>query len=120
MPPTALFIEHRTLPGKRGEMVRIWERHVKPRVEGNPAHLFYFFCEDALDPDVVRVFQLYESDEAMSGFLGGEWYQDYLLEVSAVVIAPPRIFPAPLVWSKTAPSIHSHPPIASPHASCSA
>ncbi len=98
---TALFIQHRTLPGKRGEMQRIWERHVKPRVEGNPAHLFYFFCEDALDPDVVRVFQLYESDEAMNAFPGGAWYQDYLSEVSKVVAAPPVISPAPLVWSKS-------------------
>ena len=83
-------------------MQRIWERHVKVRVEENTAHLFYFFCEDALDPDVVRVFQLYESDEAMNDFLGGDWYQDYLREVSAVVAAPPQISPAPLVWSKLA------------------
>ena len=101
MPRTALFIQHRTLPGKREEMRQIWERHVKPHVEANSAHLFYFFCEDDLDPDVVRVFQLYESDEAMNAFLGGAWYQDYLREVSQVVAAPPQISPAPLVWSKS-------------------
>lgn len=42
MTRTALFIQHRTLPGKRDEMRQIWERHVKPRVEANSAHLFYF------------------------------------------------------------------------------
>lgn len=102
MSRTALFIQHRTLPGKRAEMQHIWERHVRPRVEANEAHLFYFFCEDAEDPDVVRVFQLYNSDEAMSAFLGGDWYRDYLNEVSRVVSAPPLICPAPLVWSKAA------------------
>lgn len=101
MPQTALFIQHHTRPGQRDAMRRIWDRHVRPRVEQNDAHLFYFFCEDALDPDIVRVFQVYESDEAMNEFLGGAWYQEYLREVATVVTAPPRIFPAPLVWSKS-------------------
>jgi quinol monooxygenase YgiN len=100
MTRTALFIQHRTLPGKREAMRQIWERHVKPRVAANSGHLCYFFCEDDLDPDVVRVFQLYENDEAMNAFLGGDWYQAYLSEVSQVVAAPPQISPAPLVWSK--------------------
>lgn len=85
----------------RPEMQRIWERHVKPRVESHPGHLFYFFCHDDLDSDIVRVFQVYTDDTAMNAFLGGEWYQQYLLEVSAVVTAPPQIHPAPLHWSKT-------------------
>ena len=100
MNKSALFIRHQALPGRREEVQRIWERHVKPRVEANPAHEAYYFCYDDIDPDVVCVFQLYRSEAAMQEFLSGPWYPVYLEEISSVVAAPPQISPASLVWSK--------------------
>lgn len=100
MSKTALFIRHQALPGRRDEVQRIWERHVKPRVETNAAHEAYYFCHDTDDPDVVCVFQLYSSEAAMRGFLAGEWYPAYLAEVAQVVAAAPQISPANLVWNK--------------------
>jgi quinol monooxygenase YgiN len=100
MSKTALFIRHQAQPGRRDDVQRIWERHVKPRVEANPAHEAYYFCYDSADPDVVCVFQLYSSEAAMQEFLSGSWYPAYLSEVSQVVAAPPRISPAALIWSK--------------------
>jgi GNAT superfamily N-acetyltransferase len=38
MTKTALFIRHKAQPGRRDDVQRIWEKHVKPRVEANPAH----------------------------------------------------------------------------------
>lgn len=100
MSKTALFIRHRALPGRREEVRRIWERHVKPRVEANPAHEAYYFCYDSSDPDVICVFQLYSSEASMQEFLRGAWYPTYLSEVSQVVAAAPEISPAVLVWNK--------------------
>jgi hypothetical protein len=40
--PSALFVRHKALPGKREEARRIWEKHVRPRVEKNPDHLAYY------------------------------------------------------------------------------
>jgi quinol monooxygenase YgiN len=101
MSKIALFIRHQAQPGRRDEVQRIWERHVKPRVQANPAHEAYFFCYDNSDPDVVCVFQLYTDEAAMQEFLSGSWYPAYLNEVSQVVAAPPQISPATLVWSKS-------------------
>jgi hypothetical protein len=58
MQKTALFIRHQAQPGKRDDVRRVWEKHVKPRVATNPAHEAYFFCYDNGDPDVICVFQL--------------------------------------------------------------
>lgn len=100
MSKTALFIRHQAQPGRRDEVQRIWERHVKPRVEANPAHEAYYFCYDTNDSDVICVFQLYSSEAAMQEFLSGPWYPAYLSEVSHVVAAAPQISPATLVWDK--------------------
>lgn len=100
MPRTAFFIRHQARPGRRDDVQRIWEKHVKPRAISNPAHEGYYFCYDATDPDVVRVFQLYSSEAASRDFLSGPWYPDYLAEISEVVVAPPEISVASLIWEK--------------------
>ena len=100
MSKSALFIRHQARPGQRDDVRRIWEKHVKPRVEANPAHEAYFFCYDDGDPDVICVFQLYASEAAAKEFLGGAWYPGYLSEIAEVVLAPPQILPASLVWAK--------------------
>lgn len=100
---TALFIRHHAKPGQREEVQRIWEKYVKPRVIASPAHEFYYFCHDQKDPDVISVFQLYSTEDAMKDFLAGPWYPEYLEEIKQVVIGPPEISPASLVWSKSAP-----------------
>lgn len=99
---TALFIRHQAQAGRRDDVQRIWEKHVKPRVIANPAHEAYFFCHDHADPDVICVFQLYSSEEAAGEFLSGDWYRAYLNEVAQVVAAPPQISPASLIWGKPA------------------
>jgi quinol monooxygenase YgiN len=103
MSKSALFVRHQARPGKRDEVQRIWEKHVKPRAEANPGHEAYYFCYDDQDPDVVCVFQLYSDAAAAREFLSGAWYPEYLQEVAEVVASPPQITPATLVWNKAAP-----------------
>jgi quinol monooxygenase YgiN len=96
----ALFIRHRAQPGRRDDVRRIWEKYVKPRVETNPAHEVYYFCYDQNDPEVICVFQLYPNEAAMKEFLGGAWYPEYVKEISEVVVGPPIVAPAELIWNK--------------------
>jgi quinol monooxygenase YgiN len=84
----------------RSAMQAIWEKLVKPRAAANPHHFAYYFCFDDADPDVVCVFQLYQSKEAMADFLAGEWYPVYLAEIAEVLAEPPQVLPAALVWQK--------------------
>jgi quinol monooxygenase YgiN len=100
MSKQALFIRHQAKPGRRDDVRRVWEMFVKPRAAANPGHEAYYFCYDDADPDTICVFQLYSGKEAMDAFLAGEWYPDYLKAVGEVVVAPPQISPASLVWQK--------------------
>ena len=101
MSKLALFVRHRAKPGCRDDVRRVWEKYVRPRVEANAAHEAYYFCFDANDPDVICVFQLYRNPDAMTEFMAGAWYPDYLAEVSRLVAEPPQLTPAALVWTKS-------------------
>ena len=100
MSNTALFIRHRAKPGRRDDVRRVWDKYVRPRAEANPGHAAYFFCYDDADPDMICVFQLYTDKQAMEAFSKEPWYPEYLREVSQVVVAPPEIRAATLVWNK--------------------
>ena len=112
--PSALFVRHKALPGKREEARRIWEKHVRPRVEKNPDHLAYYFCFEDGDPDAVCFFQLYANADAVAAFLEGGWYPEYLAEVGKVVAGSPVLTTASLVWAKSPPDPGAIPPAAEP------
>jgi quinol monooxygenase YgiN len=100
MSKTALFVRHRAKPGYRDDVRRVWEKYVRPRAAANAAHEAYYFCFDNNDPDVIYVFQLYSDPDAMTAFLAGAWYPEYLAEVSPLVAEPPQLTPAALIWAK--------------------
>ncbi len=102
MSKAALFIKHSALPGKRDEVRRIWEQHLKPRVVANHAHEAYFYCYDDNDPDTIWVFQQYVDRASSQEFLEAPWYAAYLNEVSPFLAGQPEISLATPVWVKGA------------------
>jgi len=102
MSKTALFIKHKALSGKRDEVRRIWEKHLKPRVAANPAHEAYFYCYDDNDPDTICVFQQYTDRASSQEFLEGSWYAAYVNEVSPFLAGQPEIRVVTPVWAKGA------------------
>ncbi len=102
MSKTALFIKHRTLPGRRDEVRRLWEKHLQPRIAGNIAHEAYIYCYDDDDPDTICVFQLYANRASAQEFLTGPWYAAYLKEVTPMLAYEPEIRAATPIWAKGA------------------
>jgi len=100
MPQLALFVRHRTLPGRRDEVRKVWEKHMAPAVSANPGHIAYFYCLDNNDPDSVCAFQEYVSAEASESFLQTESYAAYLREVEPLLAGPPEVTVLTPVWSK--------------------
>jgi len=96
----SLLVRHCARPGQRDQVLRVWEKFVQPRAASNPGHLHYHFCFDNDDPDGVIAFQVYRDQNALDEFLGGDWYPEYLEEISAYVAAEPEIVSATTVWSK--------------------
>lgn len=100
MSQTALFINHRTLPGKRDEVQEVWEKHMAPAIATNPGHLAYFYCFDNSDPDSICAFQLYASVEASQEFLKTGSYAAYLKDVEPLLSGPPQVTALTPKWSK--------------------
>jgi quinol monooxygenase YgiN len=102
MTSLALIIKHKTQPGKRDEVRKVWERHMAPAVSANPGHLAYFYCFDNADLDAIVAFQQYASAEAASDFLKTDSYAAYLQEVEPLLSGPPQVTALTPMWSKGA------------------
>jgi quinol monooxygenase YgiN len=97
----ALFITHRTLPGKRDEVRHVWEAHMAPEIAKNAGHLAYFYCFANDDSDLIRVFQQYADRAASQAFIENPPYKKYLHAVSHLLAGPPEINDATPIWTKT-------------------
>lgn len=103
MSRAALFVKHKTLPGKRDEVRKVWEQHMAPAIAANPNHTAYFYCFDSSDPDSICAFQEYTSAEAAKEFLETPSYAAYLRDVEALLSGPPLVTALTPVWSKPTP-----------------
>ncbi|MPZ57555.1 MAG: antibiotic biosynthesis monooxygenase [Rhizobiales bacterium] len=102
MAKASLFIKHKALPGKRDEVRRIWEKHLRPRIAENPAQEAYFFCYDDSDPDTICVFQLYGDRTGPQEFVKASWYPAYEEEVSPLLTGESEFRSATPMWIKGA------------------
>lgn len=96
----AVFITHRTKPGRRADAVAVWTAIMKPAVEANPDHLTYVYSLPEDEPDVIRAFQLYRSADAAATFLQTPEYLDYATTVAEHLDGPPQVSSAPAAWVK--------------------
>ena len=100
MSQIALFVKHKTLPGKRDEVREVWERHMAPTIAANPGHSAYFYCFDNSDADSICAFQLYASSQAAEDFLKTPSYAAYLKAVEPLLSGPPHVTPLTPIWTK--------------------
>lgn len=85
MSKVAIFVKHKSLPGKRDEVRRVWERYMQPQIAQNKAHEAYFYCYDDSDPDSISVYQQYSDHESSEAFLKNPNYAAYLREVGPLL-----------------------------------
>jgi quinol monooxygenase YgiN len=102
MSQIALFIKHKTLPGKRDDVQKVWKKHMAPAIAANPGHAAYFYCFDNSDPDSICAFQLYASAEASREFLTTDSYAAYLEDVEPLLAGAPQVTALTPMWSKGA------------------
>ena len=100
MTQLALIIRHRTLPGRREDVQKVWQTHMEPTIAANPGHLAYYYCFDDADPDAISAFQVYDSAESSQRFLETDSYAAYLREVEPLLSGPPQVTGLTPVWTK--------------------
>lgn len=101
MPAHALFIQHRTRPGMRNEVQRVWRKHVEPAISANPDHHAYFYCFGE-DPDSICAFQAYDDRAAAAAFVKTPECAAYYAEVTPLLLGEPTITVLQVQWSKEA------------------
>lgn len=100
MAQAALFVKHKTLPGKRDAVRAIWEKHMAPAIAANAGHTAYFYCFDDGDPDSICAFQQYANADAAQDFLRTSSYAAYLKEVEPLLSGSPELTSLTPLWSK--------------------
>ena len=102
MSEIALLIRHKTRPGKRDEVVKLWERHLRSSIADNPAHEAYSYCLDNGDEDSILALQQYTNLEESQRFLAHPSYLAYLAEVESLLARPPEVTSLTPLWRKGA------------------
>jgi quinol monooxygenase YgiN len=85
MSKSALFIRHKTKPGRRDEFRRVWEKYARDYLAGSNGQLTYYYCYDDNDPDTVVVFQLAADQASGQEFVKQPWFADYERETAALL-----------------------------------
>ena len=96
----ALFVKLRTKPGKRDEVKRLWEEHVKPHSESEGAVNVSCYCYATEDEDAIWLFELLSSPSALKETMQSEWLATYQNAIRPLLMAPPEITTATPVWIK--------------------
>jgi quinol monooxygenase YgiN len=97
---TALILTVRTLAGKRDALRALWEEHLRPRAEVNPAQELYLYCYDADDPDTIHIVEVYGDAAEMGRNASAPWFADYMRAAGPLLAGPPSIHTAEPVWAK--------------------
>jgi quinol monooxygenase YgiN len=95
----ALFLQHRTKPGARDEVQKVWQRHMQPAISGNAGHEVYVYSFGS-DPDRICAFQVYSSSKEANAFLKSQPYIDYEKEVAPLLDGPPHVEVLEPQWIK--------------------
>lgn len=96
----ALFIRHKTMPGKREAVRDVWRRHMMPAITANDGHQAYFYCYGN-EPDSICAFQQYRDQDAAQAFLDTPAYLAYLQEVAPLLAGDPVVTVLDVQWSKS-------------------
>ncbi|MHC1551225.1 putative quinol monooxygenase [Phyllobacterium sp. K27] len=99
MSKQALFLQHRTKPGAREEVQKVWQKHMQPAIDANAGHEVYVYSFGS-DPDRICAFQVYNSVEEANAFLKSQAYTDYEQEVSPLLEGPPQVEVLQPQWIK--------------------
>ncbi len=99
MSKLAMIIKTRTQPGKRAEVAALYQQHLAPRAERNEEQEVVVWCDDAHDPDVFYLFEIYASQEAMGANAQAPWFADYMAAAGPLLAAEPEVGMAEPAWS---------------------
>lgn len=78
-------------PGKRDEVVEALKRAAAASEQNEPGCLAYTIHEDAKDPDVVWMYELYTDQDALDAHPKSDHYKQLTSEIGGVLTGRPEL-----------------------------
>jgi quinol monooxygenase YgiN len=100
MAKIALFITAKAQPGKREELRKLFEKHIKPHAEANQLEESCVYCYANEDEDTICMFEMFSEPSVVKEDMESEWFGAYQKEASSVLAGPPQVVMATPVWAK--------------------
>lgn len=94
-----MFITSRAAPGKRDELYALYQDHLAPRAEANPAQEVVVWCADQQDEDVFVLFEIYGDAGALGENAKSDWFADYMAAAMPLLAGEPQVVMATPKWS---------------------
>jgi len=77
MAKLAMIVKTTCQPGKRDEVRRLWDEHLKARALANNAQEVICYCYDNQDENAFYLFEVYASPQAIEANSQAPWFWDY-------------------------------------------
>jgi quinol monooxygenase YgiN len=99
MDKLAMVITSRAAPGKRDELYQLYQQHLAPRAEANPAQEVVVWCADRQDDDVFVLFEIYRDEASLGANAQADWFAEYMAAAMPLLAGEPQIVMATPQWS---------------------
>lgn len=97
----AMIIKTKTKPGKRDEVKRLFDQHLRPRAEAaDSPQQVVVLCYDDVDPDTLILFEIYRDHDASQQNAQAPWFWAYMEAVGALIEGQPEMWTATPQWSR--------------------
>jgi len=99
MTKAAMIIKSRAAEGRRGDLEALYQKHLAPRAAANPDQEVVVWCDDAHDPDVFYLFEIYSSERAIAANAQTPWFGEYMAAAGPMLAGSPEVTMAKPRWT---------------------
>lgn len=96
----ATIVSVKARPGKRDEVLALFEQHLAPRATANSAQQVVVWVADAADPDTFHLFEVYADRASMEKNAQADWFGAYMAQVGPLLAGMPEMKVGEPRWIK--------------------
>ena len=96
----AMILKGKTQPGRREALRQMFEQHLAPRANANPAQEMVVWCADNTDVDAFYLFEVYSDLAAMQANAQASWFAEYLAKAGSLLDGQPEVVMATPAFTK--------------------
>jgi len=100
MSKITMIVKTKAQPGKREEVLRLWQKHLQTAAEANPHQELIVYAFDAADPNTFYLFEVYSSQEALEQNSRNPAFWSYMQEAMPLLDGQPEVSTATAMWAK--------------------